>query len=95
MKAYDISEKRKAKQENLVAWLNGVYVRQAVVSAFGDNVKYHEKPLELFGEETETQSDKPKMSPSEIAIRNQVTAAQNALALMNGEKKEIIGEKRI
>jgi hypothetical protein len=37
---------------NYTAWLNGLYIRHAVVSAFSDSVQYYDKPLSLTAKKT-------------------------------------------
>lgn len=93
--SYKKAREMNNQHQNLLAWLQGSYIKAAVLSALSDKAKYPEQPFPLFGEESKSDREKPQMSQSEIAIRNQVAAAQNALVLMHGEHREIIGEKRI
>ena len=69
----------------------------AIGSCFSKDCNYPENPIPMFKDDNEEQCEdsNPKMSPSEIAIRNQVQKAKDALELINGGCKTITGEKRI
>lgn len=44
-KAFSLKEKRRKESELYSAWLNGLYFKLAVVSAFNSNEKYPERPI--------------------------------------------------
>ena len=56
VKAYDESYKRRMRDNNFLAWLNGRYVYEAVDAVIGSSfgkksVKYVEHPYDLFAED--------------------------------------------
>lgn len=101
MKAYNERKSNEAKlwqmQVNTAAWLQGIYISAAIGACISKECQYPEKPVPMFKDEADELSEDSRfaLSQSEIQIRNQVQRAQDALNLMSGEHKTIIGEKRI
>jgi hypothetical protein len=56
VKAFEL----KQQHENQIAWLQGMYIRLAIISAFNKESKYPNKPLT-----DEKKKAKPKLSPAE------------------------------
>lgn len=56
VKAFEL----KQEHENQIAWLQGMYIRLAIISAFNKESKYPNKPLT-----DEKKKAKPKLSPAE------------------------------
>lgn len=69
----------------------------AIGACISKDFHYPEKPTPVFKDEVDElpEDSKLAMSQSEIQIRNQVQKAKDALELMGGGRKTIIGEKRI
>ena len=48
-KAYEMEMESRQSATNLKAWLDGLYIQNAVASVFSKSAKYPKKPFELFG----------------------------------------------
>lgn len=48
-KAYEEQMKTEQERMNLTAWLNGLYVQNAIASVFNKKAKYPSKPFNLSG----------------------------------------------
>lgn len=57
---YIRQQKEKAIKDNENAWLQGLYVTNAIGSCFGKNKKYPKQPLDLGLEPKETLTDAEK-----------------------------------
>ena len=66
VRAYREAYKAKRESESFIAWLHGMYVRDAIASCFTDKknpYKYPEKPYELFETEHKPDSDGERPKP--------------------------------
>lgn len=61
VKAKEQEIELKTKLLNYEAWLNGLYIRQAVASIFSKNGKYPDKPIDNSGS-TERNSQETEMN---------------------------------
>ena len=67
--AYDY----KRKEENQKMWLNGMYMKKAIVSAFNSKEKYPEKPFDIYPKtEAEKVAEKEKNRQKVIEFFNSV-----------------------
>lgn len=53
-KAYEMELESRQSSMNLKAWLEGLYVQNAVASVLSKGAKYPKKPFELFGGKKKT-----------------------------------------
>lgn len=63
--AYEKKSKSRLEELNVAAWLNGVYFTQSIGATFGENGKYPEEPIRLFGD-TSPKNEKEAVSEADI-----------------------------
>ena len=78
-KAYEMKMESVHNRMNLEAWVNGLYVQNAVSSIFGKNNKYPTKPYDIFGTEKtltpEEEFEAFKRYAEDFAMRKKATEA--------------------
>jgi hypothetical protein len=78
-KAYEMKMESQQAQMNLEAWLDGLYVQNAVASVLAKNAKYPKKPFELFGAEKkktpEEEAEEFKRYVEDMAIKRKAIKA--------------------
>ena len=89
MEPFSIAHEKQQKEEfekyNLSAWLNGIYVRDAIAASFdGKKFPYPVKPIE-FNTETE-----PDASPQ--SMENHVANFREYAAALNIQKRKVLKE---
>lgn len=65
LKAYESKQKEQLEFINIAGWVNGMYAGYSLGAAFGENVQYPEKPVQIFRSEEEIQetlTGKPNIS---------------------------------
>lgn len=51
LKAYESRQKEQLEFINIAGWVNGMYAGYSLGAAFGENVQYPEKPVQIFRSE--------------------------------------------
>lgn len=57
LKAYESKQKEQLEFINIAGWVNGMYAGYSLGAAFGENVQYPEKPVQIFRSEEEIQEN--------------------------------------
>lgn len=57
LKAYESRQKEQLEFINIAGWVNGMYAGYSLGAAFGENVQYPEKPVQIFRSEEEIQEN--------------------------------------
>lgn len=55
LKAYESRQKEQLEFINIAGWVNGMYAGYSLGAAFGENVQYPEKPVQIFQSEEDVQ----------------------------------------
>lgn len=58
-KVHEKEEQKKADMMDYYAWLNGLYVKSAIISCLGKNSKYPEKPFTVEQREESFRNENP------------------------------------
>lgn len=69
--AYLIKEKEKTEEQNRVAWLNGVYISQAVASVLSEKSKYPDEPIKQKRRLTPEEQEKAEKMNAAIVEHNE------------------------
>lgn len=57
LKAYESRQKEQLEFINIAGWVNGMYAGYSLGTAFGENVQYPEKPVQIFQSEEDVQEN--------------------------------------
>ena len=57
LKAYESRQKEQLEFINIAGWVNGMYAGYSLGAAFGENVQYPEKPVQIFQSEEDVQEN--------------------------------------
>ena len=68
IEAFKTKQKQEQEQINIAAWLNGLYIQQAIAACFSKGVKYPEKPFSLDKDESK------EIDVKEAAVRFEAIA---------------------
>ena len=75
LRAHEMKLKEQANEwkikTNFSAWLNGVYIQNAIASVFSKNCRYPQKPFEMTSTD-ENSEDKLKSSEETIKERSKI-----------------------
>lgn len=53
VRACEEKEKRYLERENMLMWVNGIYIMYALAAVLGEDCSYPEKPLQIFRSDTD------------------------------------------
>ena len=57
LKAYESRQKEQLEFINIAGWVNGMYAGYSLGAAFGENVQYPEKPVQIFRSEEDVEEN--------------------------------------
>lgn len=87
-KAWKMKSKYKADHENYLAWLQGMYIADAISSCFGKNHHYPKEPYELkTPEQPKTKAEEQKIVKKAALGFAEFVAAKNAEFKRKNESK--------
>lgn len=76
-KTEKIRYERDLSTANLISWLSGKYVTEAIASCFGKNHKYPINPYDLFGSKKQELTMKEKLELWAISVNSEFDKKQS------------------